>query len=153
LSVDESLTAIQEWNARCVPPWTEQDLRKKLTDAGQEPVTFRLRDAERQQIGSFHPAGPRPQNGAENPPYPLTDTGNAERLRDRHGENLRYCFVWGKWICWDDTRWKIDDTGEIWRKCKDTVRATYAEIAAIPEDAERKGAHAVWWIERHCRLY
>lgn len=35
---------------------------------------------------------------------PLTDLGNAERLIDQHGENLKY--VPGlKWICWDDTRW------------------------------------------------
>lgn len=33
LNDDELLTALQAWNARCVPPWTEAELNRKLTDA------------------------------------------------------------------------------------------------------------------------
>lgn len=47
LSFDEAWEAIQEWNATCVPPWSENELRHKLEDAGKEPVTNWLLDTER----------------------------------------------------------------------------------------------------------
>src|SRR5438874_889922 len=31
-------------------------------------------------------------------PFNPTDLGNAERLVSRHGENLRYCHPWKKWL-------------------------------------------------------
>jgi hypothetical protein len=39
--------------------------------------------------------------------YLCNDAGNAERLADRHGANLRYCFPWGKWLVYDGTRWRV----------------------------------------------
>ena len=41
LTDDEALVAIQDWNASCRPPWSEQELRWKLCSArrsGREPV-------------------------------------------------------------------------------------------------------------------
>lgn len=41
LTDEEALTAIQEWNASCLPPWPERELRWKLNSArrsGREPV-------------------------------------------------------------------------------------------------------------------
>lgn len=35
LSVDESLEAMREWNSSCQPPWSEHELRHKLTDAAK----------------------------------------------------------------------------------------------------------------------
>ncbi len=40
LADDEALRALDEWNARCDPPWSEDDLRQKLRNArryGREP--------------------------------------------------------------------------------------------------------------------
>jgi len=41
LSDDEAFTALNEWNARCQPPWTEQELRDKIARArryGKEEI-------------------------------------------------------------------------------------------------------------------
>lgn len=41
LSDEDALRALDEWNARCEPPWTERDLRDKILRArkyGREPV-------------------------------------------------------------------------------------------------------------------
>lgn len=57
---------------------------------------------------------------------PLNDVGNGRRLVKRHGEDLRYCWPWGKWLVWDGRRWAPDASGEIYRRAKDTV----AELAA-----------------------
>jgi hypothetical protein len=46
LTDDEAVVAIREWNASCQPPWSERDLRWKLSSArrsGREPVGGLLR--------------------------------------------------------------------------------------------------------------
>ena len=67
-----------------------------------------------------------------------SDLGNARRLVQRHGHDLRYCHLWRKWLVWDGRRWRSDDSGEIYRRAKETVGAIYREAAAAGDDAERK---------------
>ncbi|MFC1881932.1 hypothetical protein ACFL2S_10610, partial [Thermodesulfobacteriota bacterium] len=59
--------------------------------------------------------------------YRWSDLGNAERLVDAHGHNLRYCHPFRKWLIWDEKRWANDNTGEIKRKCKSVIRNMYSE--------------------------
>jgi len=54
---------------------------------------------------------------------PFTDTGNAERLVDRHGHEIRYCHPWKKWHTWRDIQWQTDDIGDVSARIKDTLRA------------------------------
>jgi putative DNA primase/helicase len=68
----------------------------------------------------------------------LTDWGNAERLVDKHGQDLRYCHLWQKWLIWDGTRWITDDTGEVYRRAKDVVAALYARAAEALDKNTRK---------------
>jgi putative DNA primase/helicase len=42
--------------------------------------------------------------------FPWTELGNAERLLAAHGEDLRHCAVWNKWVTWDAARWAVDET-------------------------------------------
>lgn len=37
LSEEDAWSAIQDWNARCEPPWIENDLRRKLREAAKKP--------------------------------------------------------------------------------------------------------------------
>lgn len=73
----------------------------------------------------------------------LTDLGNAERLVDQHGDDIRFCFPWKKWLVWDGQRWRIDDSGAIHRLAKQTVRAIYDEVRACDND-ERRQKLAKW---------
>ncbi len=41
LDDDQAIEALADWNARCVPPWSDRELRAKLDHArryGREPV-------------------------------------------------------------------------------------------------------------------
>ncbi len=40
--------------------------------------------------------------------YHLSDLGNAQRIKDSFGEEIRYCHPQNKWYVWDDKRWNID---------------------------------------------
>jgi P4 family phage/plasmid primase-like protien len=70
--------------------------------------------------------------------FNLTDLGNAERLVTRHGEDLRYCHPWRKWLAWDGRRWAVDATGEVERRAIETVRSIYTEAGNEPDEAKRK---------------
>jgi len=51
----------------------------------------------------------------------LTDRGNAIRMVQDFGSNLRYCVPWRKWTLWDGQRWRIDDTLAVVRCAKKTI--------------------------------
>lgn len=85
-----------------------------------------------------------PPSDADAPPFPsksasevffkLTDLGNAERLIHRHGPNLRYSPALG-WLVWDGHRWQRDESGQVMRWMKHTVRLIYGEAAAVNQQA------------------
>lgn len=43
--------------------------------------------------------------------YPLTHSGNAERLIDTYGNLVRYVPEWKKWLAWDGKRWVVSADG------------------------------------------
>lgn len=64
-------------------------------------------------------------------PHDYTDLGNARRLIDRHGRQLRYVHGHGLWRVWDGQRWAVDTTGEVTRRAIDTVDAIPHELAVL----------------------
>jgi putative DNA primase/helicase len=76
--------------------------------------------------------------------FPCTDLGNAERLAHHHGENLKYCKPWNKWVFWDGVKWSEDETGKINQYAKKTVRKIYDEAKHTEDDNKRQaiGKHA-----------
>ena len=68
----------------------------------------------------------------------LTDLGNAQRLVALHGTDLHYCHPWKRWLIWDGTRWKVDDTAEIERRARDTIRKIFFETASEEDPDIRK---------------
>jgi putative DNA primase/helicase len=88
-----------------------------------------------QDTDPWHPPS---SNGHEAPTRPRnTDLGNAERFVFQHGENVRYCYPWAKWLVWTGSRWALDDSGMVHRLAKETVKGIYREAAQAP-DEERK---------------
>jgi putative DNA primase/helicase len=80
-------------------------------------------------------------NGARRESFNNTDLGNAERFVAQHGENVRYCYPWQKWLVWTGARWERDDAGRVHRLAKESVRGIYQE-AALSEDEDRRKALA-----------
>jgi D5 N terminal like/Primase C terminal 1 (PriCT-1) len=72
-----------------------------------------------------------------------TDLGNARRLVNQYGQDIRYSSQLG-WLTWDGKHWGQDSDGAVERYAKDTVRGIYAEAAACDDkDIRAKiGSHA-----------
>ena len=69
---------------------------------------------------------------------PLSDQYNAERLVEKHGADMRYCEAWSRWLVWDGKRWTIDETGQVMRWAKDTIKGMGVELQEIEGEAELK---------------
>jgi len=77
-------------------------------------------------------------NGARREGFNNTDLGNCGRLVAHHGEDLRYCYPWRRWLVWDGRRWAVDGSGEVHRRAKRTVKGIYREAGAATDDESRK---------------
>lgn len=78
--------------------------------------------------------------------FNLTDLGNAKRLIAKHGDKIRYCFAWKKWLVWDSKTWHIDNNGQILRLAKDTVKNIYVETV-YSADSEGREKVAKWGVK------
>ncbi len=73
----------------------------------------------------------------------LSDIGNAERFEAFVGARFRYVHPWAAWLAYDGRRWARDADGASVRASRDTLRATAALAAAMPEGKPRDA------VERH----
>jgi putative DNA primase/helicase len=62
-----------------------------------------------------------------------TDLGNARRLVQRDGEDLRHVSEWGKWLTWGGRRWGVDKTGEVHRLAKATAESILDEARSTKD--------------------
>lgn len=68
-----------------------------------------------------------------------TETANAKRLVAKHGEDLRWCDPWGKWLIWDGARWKVDDQRQVDAYAKSVVDDLWANARALKTATEKEG--------------
>ncbi len=66
----------------------------------------------------------------------FSDYGNSRRLIAHHGEGLRYCHAFAKWLVWDGRRWAVDD-GE---RARDLSQETILEFARQALKARNEAA-------------
>jgi len=69
---------------------------------------------------------------------PLSDQTNAETMVEWYGEDSRYCYGLSKWFFWDGKRWAPDETGEVMRRAKQTIKRLAAQVEAIGDDERAK---------------
>jgi len=96
LSIEDAFQILSDWNQRCVPPWTEQELRHKLDQAAKST----------EELGSLINAPlPRTSTGTDaDDVYEIDDPRRLALLfLDRHctatGQHrfLRWCSEWYLW--------------------------------------------------------
>lgn len=75
--------------------------------------------------------------------FHLTDLGNAQRLVERFGNNIRYCPLWGRWLFWNYKFWQQDLIGNIYQLAKTVVLEFFQESIMIEsEDRKKRISHA-----------
>lgn len=117
---------VEEYDAYAqteMPPLEIRAAIEDMYDDGQETVTGTV------NTGSGTPGE--------------TEQGNAERLVAMHGQDIRFCHPWGKWLVYDGVRWKADGKAVVVRMAKEALRAIYNQ-AADCDDTNRARVLAKW---------
>jgi putative DNA primase/helicase len=99
---------------------------RTLGDLIGKDIVAKVRDwlgAQREPVGSTN----------------LTDLANARRLVEQHRDELRYVHILKKWNYWTGTHWHKDETGEVERRAKATVKSIYEEAAQATSKEDRRG--------------
>lgn len=97
--IEDSLQAIN--TARCSPPLP----KKEVSNIAKSVARYQI-DAKKLS-------------------EPFTDVWNAGLFIEKYGDEIRYCDALGGWYIWDGSRWKRDDTFQILRLAKNTVKQIY----------------------------
>ena len=72
------------------------------------------------------------------PEYPMTDAGNAERLKAQYGDVIRYCATYNSWYLWNGKVWVRDDAGKMLIIATCVARSIHNEASrAVTTDRSR----------------
>lgn len=105
------------------------------------PANGNGRHPEQAEPGEIDPGGEQPESQPARR-HNLTDLGNARRLVDNFGFDIRFVPAWGKWFMWDGTRWAEDETGTVERLAKKVPLVIYEE--GLNETDERRQKVMRW---------
>ena len=75
--------------------------------------------------------------------YDMTDTGNAQRLKDKYKGNIKYSYIRKKWYYWTGKIWAIDNTGEI-KKLADEIINDIKKEAFMEKDDDKQAKMLKW---------
>lgn len=76
--------------------------------------------------------------------YTFTDSGVADRMQARHGDDWRFVASRQKfgWLRWNGTVWESDKRGQVTNLIDQLVQEAYDDTRNIEDDKERKAAQA-----------
>lgn len=140
LSVDEAFPLMVEYSERCVPPWSEREIRHKLQDAMKNATNRgHLLSAERSAPSSNGDCESFTAEAADDfpgiDPDGRTEVANGRRFRIMHGERVRYCDTFGRWYVWCGTHWAQDDNRAIEGLAKGVFERVWAMAKDLRGDA------------------
>jgi putative DNA primase/helicase len=97
------------------------------------------------EYGSTPPAAPTTQQPIkqEKLKFNLTEMGNAERLVNRNGLNIKFCIEFEEWLLWNGKTWIEDKKKYIERIAIKTFREMFLE-ASKEEDIDRRNQLMKW---------
>ncbi|WP_164002313.1 DNA primase family protein [Pyxidicoccus caerfyrddinensis] len=97
-----------------------------------------VREKLNRAIADAHAAGARPCEEQLRASCLPTDLGNARRLVQMHGEDLRYVRELDGWLVWSGQRWMPDERGELQRRARAVVETLIADAVALTKmDVDR----------------
>lgn len=134
LSDHEAEVALSDWNSRCSPPWSTEELREKIANArkygkgqpgrllNEKPTKSTKSTSEEVDLNSL----------------PMTDLGNAEALIHLYGRRLRWYSSGGYWLWWSGRQWEKDTGGKALSWANKTARARRKAAEELEDEEQKK---------------
>lgn len=126
LGPDDAMVALGDWNARCQPPWSDHELRAKLTNAIKYAKGVRGRRLT----------------------FPTTEAGDAECFASLYQDVVRFDHRQRRWLVSDPTSgiWVPDPVEQLTQMSVRMMRARQKTALAFENPAEKK-RHSMWAIK------
>lgn len=83
--------------------------------------------------------------------YSFDDMGNAKRLVDLFGDQLRYCYTEKKWYYYDSRKWCVDNIGIVEKIADKSILAMKAEAKIYLQADEQSGGDMAKAFEKHMK--
>ena len=99
------------------------DVKRGETTWGQQEIQRIIAKQAPDATQTAEVARPQGEAGISIPER--TDAGNAEKLMERHGQNIRYVVEENKWFIWDGKRWEVDRKLQVVKLAKE---AAYSDL-------------------------
>ena len=133
----------KKWDEkRGVYTYGEMTIEKAISSCGEVYQPRTIQDDTSLAIGLFRNGQKQtPQEPKTN--YDMTDTGNAQRFRDKFNGNIKYSFINKKWYYWTGKVWTVDNTGEI-KKLADTIVTDIKKEAFAEQDEDAQQEKLKW---------
>jgi putative DNA primase/helicase len=100
------------------------DVNDTLRAEGSDAVRLRLERAQRYNGGKVEETPPQLE---EPRPPAFTDEALALRFAKAHANDLRYVAAWGRWLYFDGTSWRFDETLLAFNHARQICRQAAAE--------------------------
>jgi putative DNA primase/helicase len=129
LTPDEAMPFAMDWNTRCVPPWEEKDLFRKLTEADKfnTPRGWLLAaDADHGEMDEDLPAEPPIDN-----PHSL-----ALKFLEKRNRTNTLRFWRDEFLEWTAGAYRLIPNGELRAEITSFIKRVFAEDAILTEDEE-----------------
>lgn len=130
-----ALPLLEEFNARCSPPWTVEELEHKL-------ATSRDPSPDKPPFRYLRPLAGAPVEAAGF----ATDLDASARFAKAHADKLRHSPGLG-WLFWDGKRWKVDTVGQAVELAKQAARDWTRKEADANGDDRAKRIRAATALE------
>lgn len=78
--------------------------------------------------------GPLPLKARNPDALPYSDYTNALAMVRDHGQNIRFCYPWGKWLRWTRTHWQTENDGAVMRDAKLTIKRLARSAADLDDE-------------------
>jgi len=139
--------AARAWSEKCEEKWDEKDFEGVWQSfAPDKGIHFSTLVHKAKQAGylgwTTENSGPLDEQGPavdlqRTMSETLNDAGNAARMIEHFGQDLRYVSEWGAWIGWRDGRWTRDTHGQVVEIAKESARRMFTQAARIGDDGAR----------------
>jgi putative DNA primase/helicase len=141
----EALTLMLDWNVANQPPWSTEDLAKKIRSAqrsGSAAIGSKANTIAPRVVTDL--SGWTNQfNAKESIEFPENDYGNAQRFAQHYKHIARYAYDNSTWFIWNDQQWKADNSGAAVRLAKTVPSHILREAEQVGGDkASNRIKHA-----------
>lgn len=81
--------------------------------------------------------------------YSYDDTGNAERYKAMHGDNLRFSYIRKNWFVYNGKTWEIDQYGHVKQLADRTIEEMKHETPYVPDGTDPDDAREM--LQKHIK--